>query len=94
MTHKHPIPLVPCSLIEPERRTEGYRLQVIVCPYCGQSHWHGAGEDAPNSGNRSQHFGHRVAHCNEPLLPNHAGYNLVWDGQARGDQRKATRRRR
>lgn len=88
------IPKVACALVDPAGRHEGYRLQVIVCPYCGQSHWHGLGDDTPNLDQRPQDFGHRVAHCDTPLLPNRAGYHLRWDGRTRGDQRKAARRRR
>jgi len=94
MIHEQAIPVVACSLIEPEYRGDGYRLQVIICPYCGQSHWHGAGEEMRTTNTGPRHFGHRVAHCDTPLVPNRAGYILHWDGQMRGKQRTVGKRRR
>lgn len=41
------------------------QLQVICCPYCDKTHYHGSGGgDGPD-------FGHRLAHCGGSL-----GYEL------------------
>jgi hypothetical protein len=57
------IPKVPAKLSKDKRTFE------IFCPYCGEIHTHGAGED----GNL---YGHRVAHC-YPNGNNIGGYDLV-----------------
>lgn len=43
---------------------DGTTLTIEVCPYCGQTHRHGAG------------YGHRIAHCASPTPPNR-GYIIV-----------------
>lgn len=37
----------------------------IICPYCGDTHYHGVGEDGV-------YEGHRVPHCSRPghVMPN------------------------
>jgi hypothetical protein len=56
------IPKVAAKLSKDKRTFE------IFCPYCGEIHTHGAGED----GNL---YGHRVAHCVNEY--DNAGYDLV-----------------
>jgi hypothetical protein len=55
------IPKVPAKLSRDKRTFE------IFCPYCGEIHTHGAGED----GNL---YGHRAAHCYAHDI---GGYELV-----------------
>jgi hypothetical protein len=47
---------VPSLYYTPERVGDGYVATTETCPYCGQSHQHGA--DASGNGD-----GHRSAHC-------------------------------
>jgi hypothetical protein len=38
-------------------------LWEIVCPHCGDLHWHGAGLVAATKEERMQTLGHRSSHC-------------------------------
>jgi hypothetical protein len=51
------------------RLSKDKRTFTILCPYCGEIHTHGAGEDG-------KLYGHRVAHCYQNGN-NIGGYNLV-----------------
>lgn len=79
-------PEVACSVVEPVHRHDPTTLQVILCPYCGESHTHGIEDDWRQRGG-PRNFGPRAAHCYAPAFSEKAGYILMWDGQTRGDQR-------
>lgn len=68
-----PIPKARVRLIPPTRRGDCYLWEVIACPYCGQKHWHGAGDDPKRV---NQFLSHRVEHCIDDNACA-AGYDLV-----------------
>lgn len=47
----------------------------VQCPYCGRPHTHGGG--GPGVTDRTEFYGHRLAHCSDVRVPPGTGYILV-----------------
>jgi hypothetical protein len=63
-------PFVQVMLVKPKWKGDCWHWQVLKCPYCGNKHLHGAGE---NPDTVARFLSHRVAHCPDP---SGKGYNL------------------
>lgn len=57
----------------PARKT-GYYWEVPCCPYCGENHWHGAGDDLETV---EDYLGPRVPHCLDYGYGRQSDYTLV-----------------
>ena len=68
-----PIPVVAARVVH----ARPYDLLVIVCPYCGRQHTHGAG--LPHEDPR-EYASHRWAHCIVKTPESQKGYILSVDG--------------
>jgi hypothetical protein len=67
-------PVVQAVLLRSSTKRDA-NLFVIVCPYCGEQHTHGAGA---HTGDPQGYVGHRAAHCSADAR--RLGYVLAWDG--------------
>jgi hypothetical protein len=63
-------------VVDAVRSRDGKQL-VIICPYCGKKHHHGAVSERVGAGN-----GHRVAHCAIRTGVNDRGYVVVEVGSS------------
>lgn len=53
-------PKLPVAFVKVKyrRRTKDYELEVVCCPFCGDHHYHGGGDDRKNL-----ILGSRCSHC-------------------------------
>lgn len=68
-----PDPIAACEL---NYRDTLWYIDVPVCPYCAQSHSHGARQRAPEPKPKLQDDEHRSAHCLDPEV-GAGGYYLL-----------------
>ena len=61
-------PKAPSVLVKLIKKNNQWK--VLKCPYCGNCHFHGAGEKSENP---DEYLSHRVSHCFDD---DHMGYNL------------------
>ena len=60
-------------LILPEKSQDVFLWEVIHCPFCGETHFHGTGKDRKTV---EQYLSSRVSHC----VPGES-YSLQWNGK-------------
>ena len=73
MTDETTVPKAECILLS----GSVYKWKVLSCPYCGESHRHGAGSEL---GKVRSMLGHRFTHCSQGPGVGSVGYELIEKG--------------